>query len=161
MSKLEDTLDDLKESLIGNIPREMQAYFREMLADGIASIELDEDCTVAERDHQKVQRHFAHANHRQMTICCTKDMAKLPEENIKGILVHEMCHIVHESIHQVFTKDTDKTFGIDITRHQNGQDDFWLDDVPVDGEIVADAIAERVFGVRIYYDLGKIQWVDL
>jgi hypothetical protein len=161
MSKVENILDELKETLIGNMPREMLPYFREMLADGVASIDLDESCSVAERDHLKVARRFAHANHREMTICCCKETAGLSEENIKGLLVHEICHIVHESIHQVFTKDTDKTFGIDITRHQNGQDDFWIDDTPVDGEILADAIAERVFGVRIFYDLKKIQWADV
>jgi hypothetical protein len=35
-----------------------------------------------------------------------------------------------------------------------------LDGVYVDAEIFADAISERIFGVRIYYDENKLQWTS-
>lgn len=97
-------------------------------------------CVHAERDHMKERRVYSHVGCSKLTICVSSSIDLLPDENIKGILVHEIGHLIH--INCPGTVD-----GIEI-----------LEDID-DDEIIADAIIDQVFGIHIYYDENKVQCV--
>ena len=103
------------------------------------SVKLDL-CYLAEKDHAKSKRVFAHTGHKKNTICVCKDFYDLPEDNMLGILWHEHGHIVAE----IF-EDEPESFDWD-----------WLTD---DDEVNADLVCYHLFGVPIHYDRRKIQVV--
>lgn len=51
-------------------------------------------CAIAERDHRKDVRNYAHTFHFPQTICFAKAFWKLPREYRDGILLHEIGHLL-------------------------------------------------------------------
>lgn len=51
-------------------------------------------CAIAERDHRKDVRNYAHTYHYPQTICLAKDFWKLPREYRDGVLLHEIGHLL-------------------------------------------------------------------
>jgi hypothetical protein len=68
---------------------------------------------------------------------------------------HEFGHILSEEELLNFPM-----FGMDVIYDRNVVH-FMMDGVEVDPEIFVDALVDRLFGVRIYYDKRKLQWVEL
>lgn len=122
---------------------------------GIDKIRIQE-CLEAEALHRKKWRQFCHTMHRKNVICCVKDMNNLKDENIAGLLFHEIAHIISEQHYDIFYQDS----GLYVEKIESDFH-FYLDDENVDHEIFADAIAERILNARIYYNEDKIQWVSI
>ncbi len=53
-----------------------------------------EECSQANREHQKSQRQYAHTFHRDGVICVSRAFWKLPERLRLAILLHEAGHIL-------------------------------------------------------------------
>lgn len=51
-------------------------------------------CPVAEHDHKKSKRQYAHALHRPKTICAAADFWGLPLGHLYGVLAHEIGHVL-------------------------------------------------------------------
>src|SRR3972149_5499618 len=60
----------------------------------ILSFIILRDCHVAEKEHKKSFRQFAHTGHYPRVICVCEDMFKLPNNYIAGLIVHECGHII-------------------------------------------------------------------
>jgi hypothetical protein len=50
-------------------------------------------CPLADDEHKKSRRQYAHTFHRKNTICTADAFEDLPEENQLGILLHELGHL--------------------------------------------------------------------
>lgn len=51
-------------------------------------------CPIAQADHKKSKRQYAHTFHRKNTICICKQFLLLPKRNQIGILCHEVGHLI-------------------------------------------------------------------
>lgn len=107
-------------------------------------------CVVADREHYKNSRVYAHTNHEEMTVCVSGSIDLLSINNIKGILVHEIGHIIHLNFPDLVNK---MEVGL-----STDEEDTYLG-VSVDQEIFADAIIYRLFDIHIFYDERKVQWI--
>lgn len=113
-------------------------------------------CAEVDRLHAKKWRQFCHTMHRENVICCARETNDLTDENIRGLMFHELAHIVAEQHTDLLFHDS----GLQVEQDDRGQLLFFMDDQEVDPEIFTDALAERIFQVRIYYDQNKLQWVE-
>jgi len=98
-------------------------------------------CKHAEIDHMKERRVYAHVGCERMMICVSSSIDLIPDENILGIIIHEIGHLIH-------LENPDIVSGMSI-----------LEDIS-DDEIIADFIIDQLFGIHIFYDDKKIQWVS-
>ena len=97
----------------------------------ILSFIILRDCHVAEKEHKKSFRQFAHTGHYPRVICVCEDMFKLPNNYIAGLIVHECGHII--------------LFSEGKKQHS---------------EIMANVRAEKHFNVTIKYkDCGKAKYI--
>jgi len=113
-------------------------------------------CADVDRLHAKKWRQFCHTMHRKNVICCARETNDLTDENIRGLMFHELAHIIAEQHTDLLFQDS----GLQVEQDERGQPLFFMGDQEVDPEIFADALAERIFQVRIYYDQNKLQWVE-
>ena len=51
-------------------------------------------CALADKEHRKRQRQFAHTYHKKNMICLARAIMGLPLHNIQGIIWHELGHLV-------------------------------------------------------------------
>jgi hypothetical protein len=51
-------------------------------------------CTLADADHRRERRYYAHVLHRPDCICICKAFANLPDEHAYAILLHELGHLI-------------------------------------------------------------------
>lgn len=51
-------------------------------------------CVVADADHKKNKRQYAHTYHRKNVICLANKFLKLPKKYQLGILFHEIGHLI-------------------------------------------------------------------
>ena len=107
-------------------------------------------CVVADRDHYRDQRVYAHTGHEDMTVCVSGSIDLLSVNNIKGILAHEIGHIIHLHAPEVVNQ-------LEVGLSTNEEDTYL--GVSIDQEIFADAIIYRLFDLHIFYDENKIQWI--
>ena len=107
-------------------------------------------CVIADREHYKSRRSYAHTNHEPMTVCVSGSIDLLPINNIKGILVHEIGHIIHLNFPELVN---DLEVGL-----STDEEDTYLG-VSVDQEVFADAIIYRLYDLHIFYDENKVQWI--
>lgn len=91
-------------------------------------------CKHAEVDHMRDSRVYAHTGCEPMMICVSSSIEMLSIENIVGIMLHEIGHIIH------------------LERYGE-------DGLEGDPEIIADSLIQD-FGIHIYYDRKKIQHVS-
>lgn len=114
-------------------------------------------CSEVERLHRKKWRQFCHTMHKDNVICCASEINNLPEENINGLMYHEIAHIIADQYNEILYQDS----GLFVERDKEDNMIFILDGQEVDSEIFADAVAERILNARIYYDKNKLQWVEI
>jgi hypothetical protein len=50
-------------------------------------------CEIAEKDHQKKKRNYAHTFHKKNVICVCKDLYQLPLRDKAAIIAHEFGHL--------------------------------------------------------------------
>jgi hypothetical protein len=72
---------------------------------GINTIEIKR-CSIAEKEHKKNFRQFCHTMHKDNIICCVNDTNYLTDENIAGILFHEIAHIVSEKYQDLIFQES-------------------------------------------------------
>lgn len=53
-----------------------------------------EQCGLADQEHEKSRRQYAHTFHRPGVICIASEFLRLPEVNRLGILLHELGHLM-------------------------------------------------------------------
>lgn len=51
-------------------------------------------CSLAQRDHARAKRQYAHTHHFTDTICVCREFWALPLSHITGILAHELGHLL-------------------------------------------------------------------
>ena len=132
-----DIVEDIFESLI---------YYLKSVSTGMldAAYLKIQHCELADKDHKEDPRVYAHVGCEPSMICVSAAMAqdfnegKLNVQNVKGILIHEIGHVLHDRYHE----------------HMQLPDTS-------DPEILADSTVHLVFKLRILYDHRKVQWVDL
>lgn len=130
-------------------------------------------CIVAEKDHRKSSRVYAHVGHFEHMICVSRNMEALPNKNLVGIFFHEFGHVVHFAKKPLgLTRELRNDFGLDCVRNKVSYPVEYKR-IPqkkiarasefrsVDPEIFADTVAERLFNVRIFYDERKVQSAEL
>lgn len=101
-----------------------------------------EPCYVAEKDHERSARTYAHWGHRPGVICYAKDFENLPESNQRGITLHEFGHCLDDYMEEVLADCPELEGDID-----NIDDD----------EVRADYIMVQVFDVPLSYDERDVQ----
>uniref|UniRef100_A0A6H1ZXL7 Peptidase n=1 Tax=viral metagenome TaxID=1070528 RepID=A0A6H1ZXL7_9ZZZZ len=94
-------------------------------------------CSQADYDHWREGRIYAHVGCMDKTICVSSSIELLDDCNITGLLLHEIGHLIH----------------------LEGLLDIEIPDGINDDEIIADMIIDNIFGIHIYYDGKKVQWV--
>jgi len=94
-------------------------------------------CSQADRDHRREERIHAHVGCMDRTICISNSIDLLDDCNITGLLLHEIGHLIH--LEELLDIEIPEDIG--------------------DDEIIADMIIDNIFGIHIYYDKKKIQWV--
>lgn len=99
-------------------------------------VKIDQ-CNLAEQDHAEMERVHAHTMHKDRVICVCDSFWDLPDGNQLGIIFHELGHIMDSEMEESQLRCEVK-----------------------DAEIRADMISELYFGMKIYYDKNKIQWVN-
>lgn len=52
------------------------------------------ECRLANEDHVKARRQYAHVGHHKGTICIARAFWELPGEHFFGILAHEIGHLI-------------------------------------------------------------------
>ena len=105
-------------------------------------------CVKAERDHHRDLRIYMHIGCEDLTICTSSSINLLSLENLQGLFCHEIGHIIHTQLPDIFESIADND-EIEI-----------LNDIG-DPEIIADCIIDRLFDIHIYYDHKKVQWTML
>ena len=111
-------------------------------------------CIECDREHKRRWRQFCHTMHKEGIICCARDIEDLEPRNIRGLMWHEFGHILSEEDLLNFP-----VFGLDVIPDRTVIH-FVMDDSEVDAEVFADAVIERLFDRRIFYDEKKLQWVE-
>jgi len=104
-------------------------------------------CRMADRDHYRDHRIYMHTGHEKMTICASSSIELLDEENLIGLFLHEIGHIIHHEIPSLYTGQLDEET---IGYMEDGDD-----------EVIADMIIQKLFGIHIYYDYNKVQWSEI
>lgn len=72
------------------------------------------ECELANRDHKKSKRQYAHVFHNINTICIANAMRKLPATHYYGILAHEIGHLYTRGDEKEANAYMLVTFGIKI-----------------------------------------------
>lgn len=136
---VEKILEKLKQKMIDAYPR--PDHLAEMLID----IRVRR-CRLADRDHYKERRVYAHAGCEDMLICVSSSIELLDDENVRGIFAHEIGHIVAIQMPELIEEVCDD------------KEIVYMEDMD-DDELVADYVTERLFGIRVFYSDNKVQWV--
>lgn len=150
---------EVKNSVLRNIRRlPIQESSISNSCFGISKIEVKR-CSEADSLHSKKWRQFCHTMHRDNIICCSRDTNNLRDENIAGLMYHEIAHIISEKYQELLFEDS----GLCVKEYKEYDDSilFIMDGMEVDAEIFADAVSERILFSRIYYDENKIQWFPI
>jgi len=88
-------------------------------------------CSVAERDHKKSRRQYAHVLHVDGTICVCRAFDDLPRSHQYAILLHELGHVASPDEEDELAIDrlASKLFGILITRRSThwGENLEWIE----------------------------------
>ncbi len=105
-------------------------------------------CRLADRDHYREPRIYMHTGHEDMTICVSSSIELLDKENLAGLFLHEIGHIIHHELPNMYLSLMDD----DALEFVDGCDDH---------EIIAEFLIDELFGIHIYYDQNKVQWVSL
>jgi hypothetical protein len=73
-------------------------------------------CKIAEEDHKKERRVYAHTFHRKNTICVCRDFGELPDQHFVAILAHEIGHLLAgpKRSENAVNKEVYKKFGVRI-----------------------------------------------
>jgi len=131
--KIISNIDDYVDFLNSNdIPLSLRIFIRK--------------CEIANMEHYEDKRQYMHTGHivdpngEKVYICYADKTNDLSVNNIFGLIMHEIGHIVEEILRK-------KKMHTNILK------------VTDDHEIIADMIAEKIFKQRIYYDSMKIQKV--
>jgi hypothetical protein len=119
-----------------------------------------ERCSTADHDHYKDPRVFAHTHHKEDVICVSSSIELLDDANIYGVLAHEYGHMIYDQFPELIfdAQEYPNEFEVEIDREYGVQ---FVEGVEVDIEIFADWIVEKLFGLRIWYDQRKVQWLHL
>jgi len=100
-------------------------------------------CAIADRDHKRKWRQFAHSNHYPMTVCFALDAEReLTDAELRGLVGHELSHVVGETLG--FPEHKKK-------RRGTGSG------TPVAIQAEADWLATRVLGFKLRYNARTIQ----
>lgn len=114
-------------------------------------IDIDfERCRLADSDHYKHNRIYAHVGCEDLRICVTSSIELLDRENLQGIFVHEIGHLIHLNLTDI----------LDHCESLSDEDVELLNNLD-DEELIADQIVLTLFGIYIHYDSKKVQWVSL
>jgi hypothetical protein len=147
MSEIDPEVENLFVKVMDDIFGSLLGFLQEISSGMIDRAKIGiQHCKIADEDHEKSDRVYAHMGCEPGMICISAAMAqdfnegKLSVENIKGILIHEIGHILNNQ------------FGEYLGEYLPNTDD---------AEICADATVYTIFKIRIMYDSRKIQWVDL
>lgn len=84
-------------------------------------------CTLADKDHKKYKRQYAHTYHYKNVICVAKSFFNLPDEHYYGLLAHEIGHILMgKDEHEEYEADmaANEYFGITIKYKNSKYGDF-------------------------------------
>jgi len=139
-SHIDVIFESLKEHLIENYPGTKN------IAESLIDIQYKR-CLIAEKEHYKDRRQFMHTGHEDMTICVSDSIEHLDIENIHGLFLHEIGHLIADQILAIYTD----------MMHNRPSD---IKELP-DAELRADAIIENIWGISIKYDENKIQWAKI
>ena len=55
-------------------------------------------CPIADREHRKSPRQFMHVGHHPQVICYARAVGSLPEHHVRGLIAHELGHLVAERL---------------------------------------------------------------
>ena len=100
---------------------------------------------MADRDHKKLWRHFAHSLHQQGEVCFARAAEKeLTDEEMAGIMAHELGHIVAERLGLPAHKAAKKA----------GK-------TPKSVQREADAVSRDIFGLKIRYNYLELEEIPL
>lgn len=80
-------------------------------------------CPLAERDHRRSKRQYAHTCHRDGIICICEAFHDLPDTFKYGILLHELGHLIDpdEDDEREVDRVAEHVFGVKIKRVDNRQ----------------------------------------
>lgn len=151
----------LVQKLNKQLQQAMIKSYRGLQEDALVLKEIRvEHCRKADHDHYKDERVYAHTRHKDGVICVSSSLELLDDANILGVLAHEYGHIIHEEMPDLISGAEEwpgeLEFEIDLEYEVQ-----FVGGVEVDHEIFADWIVEKSFGMRIWYDHRKIQWLHL
>lgn len=127
-------------------PAVKQAFLnvrRRVLAkyDGLPHIKVAY-CWIADRDHEKRKRQYAHWGHIKNTICVARAIDNLPDDNKRGIFLHEFGHVL------------DDYFDPETNAEERMADRI---DSIEDDEDRADEFVARLIKAKIEYDDDDVQ----
>lgn len=105
-------------------------------------------CKLADRDHWKSSRVYSHIGCEDLQICISSSIELLSTENLQGIFLHELGHIIHIQLPEII---------------ENVMDDEEIDFINEadDDEVIADYVVDNLFQIHIYYDENKVQWAEI
>jgi hypothetical protein len=147
MNEIDPKVENLFVDIMNDIFGSLLGFLQEISGGMIDQAKLGiQHCKLADEDHAKDDRVYAHVGCESGMICISAAMAqdfsggKLSVHNVKGILLHEIGHILHKKYHKHMLDLLEPT---------------------EDPEVCADSTIYTIFKIRIFYDQKKIQWVDL
>lgn len=133
--------ENLKEYLIENYPGTSN------ISESLIDIQFKR-CLLAEKEHYKDKRQYMHIGHDDMTICVSDSIEHLDIENIHGLFLHEIGHLIINQIRLIYT---------DMIHNRPIEN---IKEI-TDEELLADIIIENIWGIAIRYDKNKVQWAKL
>lgn len=92
-------------------------------------IQLHMGCYYCLVDNEKDHRVFAHTRHFPNVVCLHPKIESLPMENLRGILAHEIGHIMAGALYDDWSEEAADTFCIEHLRWPLEYDmvgDMWL-----------------------------------
>lgn len=147
------------EKINEKVKKLLMEYYKGAPEDAEVLIDIQvKRCKVADHDHYKDPRCYAHTMHEPNIICVSSSMELLDDENIYGILAHEYGHIIHSQFPELISgaENYPGEFEIEVDEDLEFQ---YVGGREVDHEIFADFLIEKLFGLRIWYDQKKVQWM--
>lgn len=72
------------------------------------------ECPLAERDHRKSKRVYAHYGHLPQTICVSREIYRIPANHTVAIIAHEIGHALGGDTEKEANRIAEDLFGIKI-----------------------------------------------
>lgn len=101
-------------------------------------------CEIADRDHKKKWRQFAHSNHKKLMVCFAKAAEReLTDTELRGMIAHELGHLV--------------ALALQLPAHMSEDTGPRHHKTPKAVQDEADWVARELLGIQIRYNRRTLQ----